>query len=139
MSNFESLDDAFDIVPQKETKPVKKEKPLIINDKESDREKDYQYARAQLYDLVEKMQETLNGAMEVAAESDHPRAYEVAFNGAKHAADVVEKIQDLHKKMKDLDEVEEVKVQQHNTQNNIYMSGSTNDLLKMLKEANKDK
>jgi len=51
----------------------------------------------------------------------------------------VEKIQDLHKKMKDLDEVEEVKVQQHNTQNNIYMSGSTNDLLKMLKEANKDK
>ena len=135
---FDNLDDTFGIVPQEETKPMKKEKPLIVNDKETDREKDYQYARAQLYDLVEKMQETLNGAMEVAAQSDHPRAFEVAFAGAKHTADVVEKIQDLQKKMKDLD-VEEVKVQQHNTQNNIYMSGSTNDLIKMLKDADKDK
>ena len=135
---FDNLDDVFDITPQEEIKPVKKEKPLIISDKETDREKDYQYARAQLYDLVEKMQETLDGAMEVAAESDHPRAFEVALNGGKQTADVVERLVDLQKRMKDL-EVEEVKVQQHNTQNNIYMSGSTNDLLKMLKEANKDK
>ena len=101
---FESLDDAFnttpteevvsaEIVPLEDAKPVKKSKVEPAN-KVEDREKDYQYARGQLYDVVEKMQEILNGAMEVAAQSDHPRAYEVAFNGAKHVADAVEKLQD---------------------------------------------
>ena len=135
--NFDSLDETFDITPVDEVKPVKrKSKPLIISDKGEDREKDYQYARGQLYDIVEKMQESLNEAMEVAQESQHPRAFEVCFNGAKAAADVVDKIQDLHKKMKDLD-VEETKIQQTNTQNNIFM-GSTAELMKMLKEQ-KDK
>ena len=79
------------------------------------------------------MQESLNGAMEVAQQSDHPRAYEVVFQGAKHTADAVEKLQDLHKKMADTEkEVEKAAVNQ--TQNNIFMSGSTADLLKMLKE-----
>lgn len=136
MTNFESLDNTFDIVQTEavEVTPVKKAKPLIVSDKDTDKEKDYQYARAQLYDIVEKMQETLNGAMEVAQQSDHPRAYEVAFNGAKNAADVVEKLQDLHKKTRDL-EIEEAKVTQNNSQtNNIFMSGSTAELLKMLKD-----
>ena len=135
-NHFDSLDETFDITPVEEVKPVKKEKPLIISDKETDKEKDYQYARGQLYDIVEKMQESLNDAMEVAAESQHPRAFEVVFNGAKHAADVVEKITDLQKKIKDL-EKDETKVQQTNTQNNIFM-GSTSELMKMLKEQ-KDK
>jgi len=139
MSNFESLDETFDIVPTEEVKPLKKVKPEVVSDKGVDKEKDYQYARAQLYDIVEKMQESLNGAMEVAQQSDHPRAYEVCFQGAKHAADVVEKLQDLHKKSKDLD-METTKVEQNNTQNNIFMSGSTADLMKMLKESKaKDK
>lgn len=116
-----------------------KQKPLVVSDTKEDQTKDYQYARAQLYDIVEKMQETLNDAMDTAAHSQHPRAYEVVFNGAKNAADVVDKIADLHKKMKDL-EVEEVKVQQHNTTtNNIMMSGSTAELIQMLKESQKDK
>ena len=138
--NFDSLDETFDITPveAEEVKPVKKKgKPLIISDKEEDKEKDYQYARGQLYDIVEKMQESLNDAMEVAQESQHPRAFEVVFNGAKHAADVVEKITDLQKKVKDL-EKEETKVQQTNTQNNIFM-GSTAELMKMLKDGQKDK
>ena len=135
--NFDSLDETFDITPVDEVKPIKrKTKPLIISDKEEDKEKDYQYARGQLYDIVEKMQESLNDAMEVAQESQHPRAFEVVFNGAKNAADVVEKITDLQKKIKDL-EAEETKVQQTNTQNNIFM-GSTAELMKMLKEQ-KDK
>lgn len=131
----EELDDVLDITPVEATteevikKPTKK--PLVISSKSEDQEKDYQYARAHLYDIVEKMQETLNSAMDVAAETEHPRAFEVAFQGARNAADVVEKISDLHKKMKDL-ETEEVKVQQNNTQN-VFMSGSTADLLKMLK------
>ena len=121
-------------------KPVpikKKSKDLIISDKSTDREKDYQYQRAQLYDIVEKMQESLNEAMEVAAESQHPRAFEVVFNGAKHAADVVDKLGQLHKQTKEL-EVEEVRVQQ-NTTNNVFMSGSTADLMKMLKESQQNK
>lgn len=137
MSNFESLDNTFDITPTEETKPVKKVKAEIVSDKGADREKDYAYARGQLYNIVEKMQESLNGAMEVAEQSDHPRAYEVCFQGAKHAADVVEKLTDLHKKSKDL-EIETAKVEQNNTQNNIFMSGSTADLLKMLKDSNKE-
>jgi len=51
---------------------------------------------------VEKMQESLNDAMDVAQQSEHPRAYEVVFNGARHTADIVEKITDLQKKMNDL-------------------------------------
>ena len=135
MSTFDSLNDTFDIEPAPIEKVEKAKKPLVMSNKQEDREKDYSYARAQLYDLVEKMQESLDGAMEVAQQSDHPRAYEVVFNGAKNAADVVEKIQQLHKQVKDL-EVEEVKVQQHNTTtNNVFMSGSTADLMKMLKES----
>ena len=141
MSNFDSLNDTFDVsaeivkVEEEPTaKPIKRnKKPLIISDKGEDKEKDYQYARAQIYDIVEKMQESLNGAMEVAQQSDHPRAYEVVFQGAKHTADAVEKLQDLHKKMADV-ENEQEKAQVNQTQNNIYMSGSTADLIKMLKE-----
>ena len=138
--NFDALDDTFDITPVEveEVKPVKrKEKPLIISDKETDKEKDYQYARGQLYNILDKMQETLDGAMEVAAESQHPRAFEVAFNGAKHAADVVEKLTDLQKKTKELESEEVKQVQQNNTQNNVFL-GSTEDLMKMLKQQ-KDK
>ena len=117
-------------VVKSEPKGIKKAEGEV----KKDTEKDYQYMRAQLYDIVEKMQESLNTAMEVAQESEHPRAFEVVFNGAKNAADVVDKINDLHQKMKSL-EVEEVKVQQHNsTTNNVFMSGSTAELINMLKE-----
>ena len=132
MTTFDSLNNTFDIMPSGEARPMKKEKPLIISDKTEDKEKDYQYVRGQLYDIVEKMQESLEGAMEVAAQSDHPRAYEVVFNGAKHAADVVDKLQDLHKKMADVEQQEQKVVNQ--TQNNVFMSGSTAELIKMLKE-----
>tara|TARA_A100001015_G_scaffold321521_1_gene452714 strand:+ start:1988 stop:2392 length:405 start_codon:yes stop_codon:yes gene_type:complete len=130
----QSLDDTFDIAkPDVELpKPIKKPKPIIVSDKSEDREKDYTYARAQLYDIVEKMQESLSDALEVAQQSEHPRAYEVVFNGAKNAAEVVEKIGDLHKKM---DELEKEKPQQQvsQVQNNMFV-GSTAELMKMLKE-----
>ena len=100
--SFDALDNTFDITPS-EPKPIKKVKPIIEVDKDGDRQKDYTYARSQLYDIVEKMQESLNDAMDVAQQSEHPRAFEVVFQGAKHAADVVDKLSDLHKKMKDLE------------------------------------
>ena len=134
MSSFDSLDKTFD-VPATDIVEVKKDVEAISKPKESDDvQNDYRYARAQLTNLVEKMQEALDGALEVAQESDHPRAYEVAFNGAKNAAEVVEKIGDLHKKMADLNK-EETKVQQTNVQNNVFMAGTTAELMKMLKES----
>ena len=143
MSTFNSLDDTFDITPaeKSEIKPIKKEKvDITISDKSQDKEKDYQYARSQIYNIIDKMQESLNGAMEVAEQSDHPRAYEVVFNGAKNAADVVDKLADLHKKMKEVEVADQrVEATQNNTQNNIYMTGSTADLMKMIKESQQNK
>ena len=109
---FESLDETFNIEPTEVEKVeiVKREeeKPLKMTTREDDIEKDYTYQRAQLYDLVEKMQETLNESMDAAMQSQHPRAYEVCFNGAKATADVVDKLADLQKKMKDKDLMQRV-------------------------------
>ena len=129
-----SLDDAFDIAkPDVELpKPIKKPKPIVVSNKSEDKEKDYNYARAQLYNVVETMQEGIQGAMEVAQQAEHPRAYEVALNGAKAMSEVVEKLADLHKKMDDL-EREKPQQQVSQVQNNMFV-GSTAELMKMLKE-----
>ena len=133
--SFDSLDQAFDITvtPEEAPKPVKKVKPIIQVDKGEDREKDYTYARAQLYNIVEKMQEGLSDAMEVAQQSEHPRAYEVVFNGAKHTADIVDKLADLHKKMNDLEKEDPKPAAATQVQNNMFV-GSTSELMKALKE-----
>ena len=129
-----SLDDAFDITPDvKIPKPIKKPKPIIISNKSEDREKDYNYARAQLYNVVETMQEGIQGAMEVAQQAEHPRAFEVALNGAKAMSEVVEKLADLHKKMDDLEREKPTPQATQNVQNNMFV-GSTAELMKMLKE-----
>ena len=128
---FDALDNTFDITPV-ESKEIKRAKP-IVEVSDDDKAKDYTYARAQLYNIVEKMQESLSDAMDVAQQSEHPRAFEVVFNGAKNAADVVDKLADLHKKMNDLNK-DEPKVQAtQNVQNNMFV-GSTAELMKMLKE-----
>ena len=110
-----------------------------MTDITDDAEKDYKYARAQLYSLIEKGQETLNGVMELAGESASPRAYEVAGQVLKSTADITDKLADLQKKMKDLDED---KPKGPNTvTNNALFVGSTSELSKMLKEGilnNKD-
>ncbi len=132
--SFDSLDETFDITPTEVApKAIKKVKPIIEIDKDADREKDYTYARSQLYNIVEKMSEAVSESMEVAMEQQHPRSFEVAFAGAKHAADIVDKLADLHKKMNDLSK-DEPKVQAtQNVQNNMFV-GSTAELLKALKE-----
>ena len=93
--------------------------------KDDDREKDYEYTRGELYSLIDKGQEAVNGALEVAQESGHPRAYEVAVAAMKHVADMTEKLQDLHKKMKDLDEE---KKGPSKVTNNAMFVGSTAEL-----------
>ena len=109
------------------------EKPNLpkVKSKEDDQQKDYEYTRAELYSLIDQGQEAVKGALEVAQESGHPRAYEVAVAAMNHVADMTEKLQDLHKKMKDLDE--EAKGPKNIT-NNAMVVGSTSELQKMLKQ-----
>ena len=115
-----------EVVEQKKEDPKKKEDP----------EKDYEYTRGHLYDLIEKGQEAVQGALEVAQESGHPRAFEVAVNAMKQVADATDKLMDLQQKMKNLEAP--TKRETNNTTNNLFV-GSTADLQKMLKEINKNK
>ncbi len=102
-----------------------------LTDVSEDREKDYEYTRGQLYSLIDKGAEAVNGALEVAQESGHPRAFEVATNAMKQVADMTDKLADLHKKMKDLDEE---KRGPSKVTNNAMFVGSTSELQKMLKQ-----
>jgi hypothetical protein len=97
-----------------------------------DLKKDYEYTRANLYSLIEKGQEAINGILELAGESDSPRAYEVAGQLIKSVGDVSDKLMDLQKKLKD---VEETSVKTTNTVNNTALFvGSTSELSKILKQ-----
>ncbi len=131
-NNYDDLNDTFnteiEVQQVNDTGSIKKHEKEIVNDAE----KDYKYARAQLYSLIEKGQETLNGVMELAGESASPRAYEVAGQVLKSTADITDKLADLQKKMKDLDED---KPNTPNTvTNNAVFVGSTTELQKMLKQ-----
>ena len=101
-----------------------------LKDVTEDREKDYEYTRGELYSLIDKGQEAVQGALEVAQESGHPRAYEVATNAMKQVADMTDKLMDLQKKVKDLDEE---KKGPKSVTNNAMFVGSTSELQKMLK------
>ena len=94
--------------------------------------KDYEYTRANLYSLIEKGQESLNGIMEVAGETASPRAYEVAGQLIKSVADTTDKLADLHKKVKEIEE-DNPKTQNTVTNNALFV-GSTSELSKMLKD-----
>ena len=126
-----SLEENMEDILNMEVEPVKKPNVPKIKSKDDDLEKDYEYTRGELYSLIDQGQEAVGGALEVAQESGHPRAYEVAVAAMKHVADMTEKLQDLHKKMKDLGE--EVKGPK-NVTNNAMFVGSTTDLQKMLKQ-----
>ena len=104
-----------------------------LKDVTEDREKDYEYTRAELYSLIDQGQEAVRGALEVAQESGHPRAFEVATNAMKQVADMTDKLMDLQKKVKDLDEE---KKGPKSVTNNAMFVGSTSELQKMLKQMN---
>ena len=104
-----------------------------LRDVTEDREKDYEYTRGQLYSLIDQGQEAVRDALEVAQESGHPRAFEVATNAMKQVADMTDKLMDLQKKVKDLDEE---KKGPKSVTNNAMFVGSTSELQKMLKQMN---
>ena len=124
----ENMEDMLNISVDVPAEPVKPAGPKTDKD---DLQKDYEYTRGELYSLIDQGQEAVRGALEVAQESGHPRAYEVAVAAMKHVADMTEKLQALHKNMKDLDEE---KKGPSKVTNNAMFVGSTSELQKMLKQ-----
>jgi len=130
---FDKLNETFNvdgkIVPiESETAIEKIEK---ISSTTDDIKKDYDYTRGNLYSLIEKGQEAINGILELAGESEMPRAYEVAGQLIKNVADATDKLMDLQKKLKDIDETKSSKGPTNVT--NALFVGSTAELSKLLK------
>ena len=130
MSTFDGLNDVFGTEPA-EIQKYENDKPTLKKSETHDVRQDYETTRAQLHNLVMKGQEAVDGILDVARSSDHPRAYEVAGQLIKNVGDVADKLIDLQKKMKDLD-AEEKKITQNTT--NALFVGSTADLQKLLKQ-----
>ena len=132
-----NLDDAFNvdsaIVPEVSTTPEgggakRKDQLAKVTD---DITKDYEYTRGNLYSIIEKGQEAINGILELAQDSEMPRAYEVAGQLIKSVSDATDKLMDLQKKLKDVEE--ETQQKGPSTVNNALFVGSTAELQKLLK------
>ena len=126
---FDTLDETFNVAGE----VVKATKEVGITKPEGDREiqQDYEYTRGNLYSIIDKGQEAINGILELAQESEMPRAYEVAGQLIKSVSDATDKLMDLQKKLKDVEE--ETKVKGPSTVNNALFVGSTAELQKLLK------
>jgi len=132
---MKQLDKAFNITPEvvnEEPKPVVREKPDRLT--KDDVSKDYDYTRGNLYSIIEKGQEAIDGILELAQETEQPRAYEVAGQLIKSVSDATDKLMDLQKKLKDVNE-EDNKKSPTNVTNALFV-GSTAELAKMIKQEN---
>ena len=133
MDKFDSISKSLNV----ETSIVEAELDSELVTKNSkiekgDIQKDYEYTRANLYSLIEKGQEAINGIMELAGEGGSPRAYEVAGQLIKSVADTTDKLIDLQKKLKDVEE--DSPKTTNNVTNNALFVGSTAELSKLLKQ-----
>ena len=131
------LDEVLEV--EKTTAELVEKKPDTLTIKRDDTledvDTDYKYQRENFYNLIERGQDAIDGILDVAQNSDHPRAYEVAGNLIKQVADTVDKLQDLNKKLKDLKDVP------NKTNTNIKQAlfvGSSKDLHALLKNKNKN-
>ncbi len=111
---------------------VREDKPVTIHQSENENP-DADYSRANYYNLIEKGNEALDGILEVARESQHPRAYEVAANMIKNLSDVTEKLMILQKQQQELKPKEEQATQTNISVDKAVFIGSTADLLRQLK------
>jgi hypothetical protein len=129
---FDKLNETFNVegeIVSSEIQPIEKvEKISEISD---DVKKDYEYTRGNLYSIIEKGQEAINGILELAQETEMPRAYEVAGQLIKNVADATDKLLDLQKKLKDIDETKQSRGPTNVT--NALFVGSTAELSKLLK------
>lgn len=135
---FDDLNDAFNVnseIVSKETE-VTVQKVESISSSTEDIKKDYEYTRGNLYSLIEKGQEAINGILELAQESEMPRAYEVAGQLIKNVADATDKLMDLQKKLREVEEEKQAKGPTNVT--NALFVGSTAELAKLIKQQSKN-
>ena len=132
MKQFDGIEEALDvetsIVPKKEHKVE-----VVPTTTTEQLKKDYDYTRGNLYSLIEKGQEAVDGILEVAQSSDQPRAYEVAGQLIKHVGDVADKLADLHKKVNEIENPKGTSSDKQVTNNTMFV-GSTAELAKFLKQ-----
>ena len=117
-------------VVEEVTNPIVKKETAVISVDDNDIDKDYAYQRQNFYSLVERGQDAIEGILEIARESEHPRTYEVAGQLIKTVAEVTEKLGDLQEKMKKLKDVPNNAPK--NVTNALFV-GSTAELQRMLK------
>ena len=139
MSN-DSIRDALEITTSDgcdEVTPVSRDVEVVKNSREekTDIKRDYEYTRGQLYSLIEKGQEAIDGIMEISQETGSARAYEVTGQIIKSVADATDKLLDLQKKLRD---IEEPKEKGPNNVTNALFVGSTAELQKLLKKGKLD-
>ena len=129
---FDDLNETFNVAGEVVSKEIESTEQKVekIAKESDDLKKDYEYTRGNLYSIIEKGQEALNGILELAQESEMPRAYEVAGQLIKNVADATDKLIDLQKKLKDIDEQ---KVKGPTNVTNALFVGSTAELSKLLK------
>ena len=133
---YNKLDKTFNITPEvveEKAEVIKPEKPDRLT--KDDITRDYEYTRGNLYSIIEKGQEAIDGILELAQESQMPRAYEVAGQLIKSVSDATDKLMDLQKKLKEVNEEEKTKAP--STVNNALFVGSTSELSKLLKAQSK--
>jgi hypothetical protein len=114
---------------------VKEDKPITVH-QDNTENPDANYSRANYYNLIEKGNEALDGILEVAKESQHPRAYEVAANMIKNLSDVTEKLMILQKQQRELQPREVESQKTLNIDKAVVFTGSTADLLKQIRAEN---
>ena len=132
-SKYDGIEDALDVSTEIVAQPQQTKGEIVdVTATKEQLKKDYEYTRGQLYSLIEKGQEAVDGILELAQESDQPRAYEVAGQLIKHVGDVADKLVDLQKKVSDIENPKKSK--EVNTTNNTMFVGSTADLAKFLKQ-----
>jgi len=122
----QKLDDLLDI--QGEIVQAEKNLPSITSN-DQDKGNDYKYSREIFYGLVERGQDAIEGILDIAKESEHPRVYEVAGQLIKTVGETTEKLIDLQAKMKELDKDNNMP---DKVQNNLFV-GSSAELQKLLK------
>ena len=130
---FTKLDKTFNVTPEvvEEKKSIERVNPAPDSLTKDDITRDYEYTRGNLYSIIEKGQEAIDGILELAQESEMPRAYEVAGQLIKSVSDATDKLMDLQKKLKDVNAEE--KSGPTNVTNNALFVGSTADLAKLIK------
>jgi hypothetical protein len=134
---FDGLNETFNVSGEISGETISPKIELVedniekVTSSAGDIKKDYEYTRGNLYSIIEKGQEAINGILELAQESEMPRAYEVAAQLIKNVADATDKLMDLQKKLKDIEE-EKVFKGPTNVTNALFV-GSTAELSKLLK------